>query len=138
MPKEIVYLNTNIPHKRFIIPYLHTRFHIFYSMHVPPSKEVGTIGDIYLLQNGPQIIIYWKKVMRHGTHVWREVAGDGQNIPHPVHGHLILRGSACHSYPHWCPEDGTSTADNLYLAAHLFLKTFGPGSSLLPINLTSE
>jgi hypothetical protein len=137
MPKDIVYLNANIPHERFLIPNLRTWFSIFYSMHLRPPKEVGRIGDIYLLQTGPQIIIYWKKEMGNGMHVWREVGGNGQSIPHPVHEDLILRGSTCHYYPHWCLEDGDSTTDDLYLAAHLFLRTFGPGSSLSPIDLAT-
>ena len=141
MGREVICVGTKIPCKEFTIKANKSRprksYQVFYTT-LGPTADIGSTGDLLLRQEGNRTAIYWKKVREDGiTPVWREVGRNGLEIPHPLHPKMVLRGGACHPYPHWCQRPaGYLDEDDLYRAAREFFRVYGEGSSSRPIDLT--
>ncbi|KAF8906952.1 hypothetical protein CPB84DRAFT_1744753 [Gymnopilus junonius] len=135
MGKEVTIVKTTIPSKTFRVSGYRKVFRIFYSTLFEPKSNIGSTGDIYLLETGHKLAIFWKRLREDRvTTVWREFGGRGYDIPHPVNGNLVLRGTCHGKYPHWCCH--SSDDDNLEEASRQFLKDHGHGSAIYPIDIT--
>ncbi|KAF8956382.1 hypothetical protein BDZ97DRAFT_1852103 [Flammula alnicola] len=142
MPDEVICIRTIIPSQIFSVKSrigeTSRPFRIYYTAHLRPSADMGSVGDLYITQGGTQI--FWKKFRQDGiTTTWREVGGNGLQIPHPLYPNMMLKGGLCHSYPHWCRKEAVDLSkDDIYQAARWFWEDYGPGSSARPIDLTID
>lgn len=94
-----------------------------------PTPDIGSTGDLWLKQSGgDHVAIFWERLRVNGvTPVWREVGGNGLEIPHPPYPDLILRGGTCHTYLHWCQRPAgyfEELEDDFYQAALQFLSVY--------------
>lgn len=142
MTREVICVRTKTPSRRFALNSLTGKsFRIFFGI-LHPTPDIGSPGDLWLKQSAGHIAIFWKRLRANAiTPVWREVGGNGLEIPHPLYPNFILKGGTCHAYLHWCQrpvEYFDELEDDFYQAALEFLSVYGAGSSSRPIDLTLE
>ncbi|KAF8964530.1 hypothetical protein BDZ97DRAFT_1918961 [Flammula alnicola] len=66
MPDKVICTRTIVPSQKFSVKSRNGEtshpFRVFYTAHLRPSADLGSIGDLYITQGGTQI--FWKKLGR--------------------------------------------------------------------------
>ncbi|PPR07610.1 hypothetical protein CVT26_002011 [Gymnopilus dilepis] len=113
--EDVAYETMKIPFQNAAVYGTNIIYAIYYSVNVPPSADIGNVGDIFIWKGGllgPSV--YWKKLKENGQVAWKLKRKSGV-VRYPQDSRLTLQAGP--SGPEWQFPHGILETDGDFAKA---------------------